>query len=219
MDEPFHAFLDFNKRSVGNKVGDFALDPLPSGEALLDLVPRILLGLLEAERHALFFLVEVEHDDFQLLPDFQQLAGMTKPSPGHVGYMQQAIHPIEIDKSAEVSDVFHSADDAVAHVHAFHEFLPLLATLLLNYLTPAENDIFAVVIELNDFEIVRVANELLQVLWRNNVDLRGRQKCLNADVYHETAFHDRLHFAFDQAVTLKHTDDLVPILTVSGFFF
>ena len=98
--------------------------------------------------------------------------------------MQQAIHPIEIDESAEIGDVFHRADNAVAHVHAFHEFLPFLATLLLDYLTPAENYIFAVVIELNDFKIVRVTNELLQVLWRNHVDLRGRQKCLNADVYH-----------------------------------
>src|SRR6266567_3507118 len=69
MDESFYAFLDFNKRSVGNKVGDFALDPLTSRETLLDLVPRILLGLFKSERHALFFLVDVEHDDFQLLSD------------------------------------------------------------------------------------------------------------------------------------------------------
>ena len=75
--------------------------------------------------------------------------------------MQQAIHAIEIDKCAEVGEVFHGTGDAVAHVHALHEFLPLLAAFLLDHFTPAENDVFAVVIELNNFEIVRVANELL----------------------------------------------------------
>ena len=39
---------------------------------------------------------------------------MTEPAPGHVSYVQQAIHAVEIDKSAEVGDVFHGAADAVA---------------------------------------------------------------------------------------------------------
>ena len=47
MDKTFYAFLDLNKRAVRNKIGDFAFDALTSRETLLDLVPRILLGLLE----------------------------------------------------------------------------------------------------------------------------------------------------------------------------
>ena len=131
--------------------------------------------------------------------------------------MQQAIHPIEIDECAEIGDVFHGADDAVTHVHTFHEFLPLLAPLLLDHLTAAKNDVFAVVVEFNDLEIVGVANELLQILWWNDVDLGSRQKCLNPDVYHQPAFHYRFYFAFDETVALENTDNLVPILAVSGF--
>ncbi len=86
---------------------------------------------------------------------------MPQPTPGHVGDVQQPIHPIEIDECAEVSDVFHSASYAVAHVNAFHELLALFASLLLDYFAPAQHDVFAIVIELNDFEIVRVADELL----------------------------------------------------------
>ena len=71
MDEAFHAFLDLNKCAVGNEVGYLALDTLASRETLFDLVPWILLSLFESQRDALFFLVDVEHDDFQRLTDLQ----------------------------------------------------------------------------------------------------------------------------------------------------
>ena len=45
---------------------------LTGRESLFDLVPRILLRLLEAERDALLFLVDVEDDYFELLTDFHQ---------------------------------------------------------------------------------------------------------------------------------------------------
>src|SRR5437588_8005737 len=142
---------------------------------------------------------------------------MSQPAPGHIRDVQQAIHAIEIDECAEVGDVFHGASYAVAHVHAFHEFLAFFAALLLDHLAPAEHDVFAVVIELNDFKIVCVADELLQILWRNDVDLRRRQKRFDPDVHHEAAFNHRFHLAFDHAVALENTDYLIPVLTVGGF--
>src|SRR4029450_11291498 len=41
---------------------------------------------------------------------------MPQPAPGHVGDVQQPIHPIEIEECAEVSDVFHCASYSVAPV-------------------------------------------------------------------------------------------------------
>src|SRR5438093_1966162 len=137
---------------------------------------------------------------------------MSEAPPRHIRDVQQAIHAIQIDERAEVGDVLDGAGYAVAHVDAFHEFLALITALLLDDLAPAEHDIFAVVVDLDDFEIVCVANELLQILWRNNVDLGGRQKRLHADVDHQAAFDHRFHLASDEAVTLEDTDDFVPIL-------
>ena len=71
MDQSFHAFLDLNKRPVRNEIGDLAFDALAGRETLLNLIPRILLSLFKPQRHALFFLVDVQHDYFQLLPDLQ----------------------------------------------------------------------------------------------------------------------------------------------------
>src|SRR2546430_4825838 len=144
---------------------------------------------------------------------------MSQSAPSHIGHVEQTIHAIQIDECAEICDVFDRASYAVAHVHAFHEFLPLFAALLLDHLAPAEHDIFAVIIELNNFEIVGVANELLEIFWWNDIDLGGRQKRLNADVHHEPAFDHRFHLSLNQAVALVNTDDFVPILAVGGFLF
>ena len=71
MDEAFYAFFNLNKCAVGNKIGNPASNALTGRKTLLDLVPRIFLGLLQSQGDALFFLVDVQHDDFQLLPDLQ----------------------------------------------------------------------------------------------------------------------------------------------------
>ena len=143
---------------------------------------------------------------------------MPEPAPGHIGDVKQTIHAIEIDKRAEVRKIFDGANHPVADVHAIHEFLPLFAALLLDHLAPAKHDVFAVVVKLDDFKIVRVANELLQIFWRDDIDLRCRQKCLDADVHHQAAFHHGFYLAFDQAIPFENMHDLVPVLAVSGFF-
>src|SRR5512132_1378925 len=142
---------------------------------------------------------------------------MSQSTPRDVGHVQQTIHAVEIDKRAEVRDVFDRANNTVAEVHAFQEFLALFAALLFDHLAPAEHDVLSVVIESNDFEIISVPDELLQILWWNDIDLRCRQKCFHADVHHQAAFDHRSHFTFDQAVTLKNGNDLVPVLAVGCF--
>src|SRR6266480_355946 len=117
---------------------------------------------------------------------------MPQASPSHIGDMEQAIHSIEVDECAEIGQVLDCALDAIAHLYAFHELLPLLAPLLFNELAPAEHDVAPVIVDLDDLKIVGVANELLQIFRRHDVDLGSGQKRLDSDVHHQTALHDRL---------------------------
>ncbi len=96
---------------------------------------------------------------------------MPEPAPGHVGDMEQAIHSVEIDERAEVGEIFHRPLHLVADVHAFEEFLPFFAAFLLDQFAPAQDHVAPVVIDLDDFEIVGVADELLQILRGHDVDL------------------------------------------------
>src|ERR1043166_2526527 len=143
---------------------------------------------------------------------------MSEPAPGHVGHMQQSIHAVEINKCTEIGDVFHGPNYAIADVHALQELLALFAALLFNYLAPAEHDVLSFVIQFDDFEIVSVADELLQIFWGTAINLRRWQKCLNPDVHHQAAFDDRSDLAFDQAVTFEDGTDLVPVLAVGRLF-
>src|SRR5262249_8559550 len=142
---------------------------------------------------------------------------MSEPPPRHICDMQQTIHAIQIDERTEIGDVLDGAGYAVSDIDALHEFLAVFASLLLDDLASAEHDVFAVVVELDDFEIVRVADELLQILRRNHIDLRRWQKGLDPDVYHQATFDDRFHLASDQTVIFKNSNDFVPVLAVSGF--
>ena len=142
---------------------------------------------------------------------------MSEAAPCHVGHMQQSIHSIEIDERTEIGDVFHCADHTIADIHALKEFLAFLAAFFFDYLAPAEHNVLPFVVQLDDFEVVRVADELLQILWGNDINLRRRQKCLNPDVHHQAAFDDRSNLAFDQAVAFENTDNFVPILAVGCF--
>ena len=152
-----------------------------------------------------------------MLADLDQLARMTEAAPAHVGDVEQAVHAVEIDERAEVGEILHGARDAIADIHAVHELLALLAALLLDQFAAAEDDVLAVVVDFDDLEIVGVADELLQIFRRHDVDLRRGQKRLDADVDHQSAFDDGFHLAFDQAVFLKHARDLVPVLAIGGF--
>ena len=144
---------------------------------------------------------------------------MSEAAPGHVGDVEQAVHAIEIDERAEIGQVFHGAFDHVADLHAFEELLPLLAAFLFDQFAARKDDVLSVIVNFDDLEVVGVADELLQIFRRNNVDLRRGQKRFDADVDHQAAFHDRLHLALDQAVAGENAGDLVPILAISGLFF
>ena len=141
---------------------------------------------------------------------------MTEAAPRHVGDVQQAVHAVEVDERAEIGEVLDRALDHVADLDAFQELLAFLRALLLDDFAAAEDDVFPVVVDFDDLEIVGVADELLEILRRDDVDLRAGQKRLDADVDDEAAFDDGLHLALDQAVALEDRDDLVPVLPVGG---
>ncbi len=191
---------------------------MPIGKRSSILSHGILLGLLEAEGDALFLLVDIEDDDFEFLADLEQFARVAEAAPGHVGDVEQAVHAIEVDERAEIGEVLDGAVDGAADLDAIEEFLALLGALLLDEFAAGEDDVFAVVVDLDDLEVVGVADELLEVLRGDDVDLGGREEGFDADIDGEAAFDDGFDLALDEAVALEDLDDLVPVLLVGGFF-
>ena len=121
VDQSFDAFLNLDKSAVRHKVCHLAVHGGAHWESLFNLVPRVALRLFESERYALFLFVDIEHDDINFLADLEKLTWVSESSPGHIGDMKQAIHPIEIDKRTEIGQVFDNAFDRVAQLHRLEE--------------------------------------------------------------------------------------------------
>ena len=143
--------------------------------------------------------------------------GWRETAPGHVGDVQQTVDAGQVDERAEVGQVLDGAVDHVADLDAFEEELALGVALGLDQFAAREDDVLAVVVDLDDLEIVRVADEAVEVLRRGDVDLAAGKERLDTDVDHEAAFDDALDLALDEAVAVEHADDLLPVLAVQGF--
>ncbi len=115
--QPLDARLQFHKRAVRHEIDHLSGNLFADGKLLVDVLPRVFLLLLQAKADALALLVDIEHHDLQLLSNDQQLRGVSDAAPAHVGDMQQAVQPVQVDERTEVGQVLHRALADVARHH------------------------------------------------------------------------------------------------------
>src|SRR5207342_132990 len=96
-----------------------------------DVLPRVALELLEAERDALTLPVDVQHLDLELRTDLYELGRMRDAPPRHVGDVEQAVDAAEIDERPEVGDVLDDALPDLILLELLHQLLALPRTLVL----------------------------------------------------------------------------------------
>src|SRR5204862_6207420 len=96
-----------------------------------DALPRVLLGLLEAQRDPLSVAVDIEHLDAHGVADREDLARVVDVRPGELGDVDQAVDPVEVDERAEVDDVRDRALDDLAGLEAVEDPLAVLLALRL----------------------------------------------------------------------------------------
>ena len=218
MDEAFDTGFDFDEGAVRNEVDDFAFDLRADRILGFDLVPRIGELLLEAEADAFLLAIDVEDDDIEVLTDFEDFGRMTDAAPGHIGDMEETIEAVEVDERTEIGDVLDGAFADVARHHLGEELAALLVAFLLDQFAAGQNDVLALLVDLNDFEFVGVADENVEVLRRGDVDLGGREESFDTDVDEETTFDDGFDFALDGAAFVADGEDVVPVLLELGLF-
>ena len=210
VDEAFDAGFELHKRAVRHEADDLALDLRADGELRFDAVPRIGHLLLEAEADALLFLVHVQHDHVKFLADLENFRRMADAAPAHVGDVEQAVNAVQVNERAEIGDVLDRALADVAGRHLGEQLGALLGALLLDQFAARQDDVLALLVDLDDLEFVGVADELREVLRRDDVNLRRRQKRLDADVDDQAALDDGLDLAGDAAAFVANGEDACP---------
>jgi hypothetical protein len=136
---------------------------VPAGITTRDVLPRIGAQLLEAEADALTLAVELEDAHFDFVADVDDFRRMLDALPRHVGDVQQAIDAAEVDERAVVGEVLdHTLDDR-AFLQLVEQFAALGAVFLLDDRTARNDDVVALLVELDDLELVHLAFEVARV--------------------------------------------------------
>src|SRR5512138_42131 len=210
VDEPLDALLQLDERAVVREADDLALHARADRVLLVGAVPRILLDLLEAEADALGGRVELEDDDPDLLAHLEHLARVADAAPGHVGDVQEAVDAAEVDEGAVVGEVLDHALEDRPLLEVLEGLLLELLALLLEEDPAGEDDVAPLLVELDDLELELLADQLVEVPDRADVDLRAGEERLDADVDGEATLHAADDHALDELVALARGGDLVP---------
>src|SRR5690606_10082056 len=129
----------------------------------------------------------------------------------HIGDVEQAVDAAEIDECTEVGDVLDDALPDLTGLELLHQLLTLAGTLGLENHAARHHDVAAALVELDDLELVALAQQLVDVGHPAERDLRSGQERVDAHQVHHHATLDLLHQgAFHRLVALVRLANLLP---------
>ena len=123
-------------------------------------------------------LFRIEIDDLHRngIVQVHNLRRMTDPAPAQIGNMKQAIKASQIDENTKIGDIFHPALKDLPRLEIGNKGPAFLHHIGFEELFPGENDIFSRLIEFHDFEFQLLADVIIKILYRADIDLRSREE-------------------------------------------
>ena len=208
--EALDALQDLDERAEGDHLGDLALELVADRVGVDHALPRVLLGLLEAQGDALAVAVDVEHLDLHGVADVEDLARVVDVRPRELGDVDQAVDAVEVDERAELDDVGDLALDDEAGLEPLQDRLALLLALLLQHRAAAEHHVVARAVELDHLRLDRLAEVLVEVRHAADVHQRGGQEAAHPEVDDQAALDDLDDRAVDGLARLGRRLDAPP---------
>src|SRR4029078_2638835 len=188
--EALDALEDLDEGAERDDLRDGALELVTDVVGVDDALPRVLLGLLEAQGDALAVAVDVEHLDLHGVADVEDLARVVDVRPRELGDVDQAVDAVEVDEGAELDDVRDLALDDEAGLQPLQDRLALLLALLLQHRAAAQDHVVARAVELDDLRLDRLAEVLVEVRDAADVDERRGQEPAHSEVDDQAALDD-----------------------------
>src|SRR6185437_3896260 len=174
--QAFHAILDLDERAIVGDVRDLTEHAGVGRVASCDVLPGIRTELLQSQRDARALAIELQDAYVDLIANLDDFGRMFDTTPGHVRDVQQAIDAAQVDERTVVGEIL----DRTAHHRAFlqvgHERAALGREFLLDHGAARHHDVIALLVELDDLELERLALEIAGVAHRAHVHQRAGQK-------------------------------------------
>src|SRR5262249_5111253 len=222
-----NSLLQFDEGAVVGNAQHTAFHARADRVALRGIQPGIRCELFETQGDAQFFAVELQDLHLDLVAHVDQVARVRQPAPGHVRDVEQAVNAAQIDKRAVIREILDRAGEDRALMQVLQRLAALAGDLLVQDGLAGNNDVAALLVELDNADLNLVALERLQVAYRVNVHLRPSHKRLHADIHGDPAL-DPLHYRALDALfrvvrllnVLPHPDALRPFMREQhGTFF
>ena len=200
----------------GHQLGDLAGHDLADLVGAGELTPRVFLRRLERQRDALAVQVDVEDLDGDLLADLDDLGRVVDVLPGQLGDVHETVDAAEVDERTEVDDRGHDTGADLALGELVEELAADLGLGLLEPRAAREDDVVAVLVQLDDLGLERLAHVGLQVADAAHLDQRRGQEAAQADVEDQAALDDLDDGALDDLVVVLLLLDRAPGALVLG---
>ena len=184
------ALVDAHERTERHELGDLAGHDLADLVRAGELPPRVLLRRLQRQGDALAVQVDVEHLDGDLLADLDDLGRVVDVLPGQLGDVHQTVDAAEVHERTEVDDRGDDARADLALGELVEELAAHLGLGLLQPLTTGEDDVVAVLVELDDLRLDLAAHVGLEVADAAHLDQRRGEEAAQADVEDQAALDD-----------------------------
>ena len=178
--------------------------------------PRRRRLVLEGEGDLLLLAVDAEDVDLEFLVDLHHVVRVGDAVPAHVRDVQQAVDAAEVHERAEVGDVLDDPLADLMHFQLAEELLLHVVADDLDQLAAAHDDVAALLVDLEDHALDRLADVLADVGRAADVHLRGRQEDVDADVDEQAALDLLGDRPSDDVAFLVLGEDRLPLLLPLG---
>ena len=191
---------------------------VPAGWLCANDLPRVLQGLLEAQRDAALVRIDFEHDHFDFLGGRNDLAGVhVLLGPAHFGHVDQAFNAwLQLNKGTVVGDVGDATGElGLDWVLGFDAF-PWISLKLLH----AERDAVGFLVDADDLDLDGLADgqDFGRVVDAAPCDVGDVQQAVDAaQVNERTVIGDVLDDAFDHLALFELLDDFRTLFSARFF--
>ena len=193
-----------------NDLGNRAISDGANGELLDELHPRILGGLLQAQRDALAGQVNVQNLDFDFLANLDNLGRMVDVVPRKLGDVNQTVNAAQVNEGAKVNDRGNGAVQAHTLGELLQDFGTLVLAAFLQQHAARKHHVVAVTIHLDNASLELGTQIHIQVLHAAQVNQRCRQEATQADVQNQAALDDFDNLAHNGFAVLVLFFNVVP---------
>ena len=159
VDQTFYARSDFDECTVVSHHNDFTLHVVANLQVRIQCIPRMRSQLLQTQCNTFLFVVEVEDNYVQLLIEFYNFVRIAYAAPRQVGDVDQTVYATQVDEYTVRCDILDNTLEYLSLLEFADDFLLLLFQLSLDESLVRNNDVLEFLVDLNDLEFHRLANE------------------------------------------------------------